>query len=334
MMILSELFDIRNGIPTTGLNIYDSPAEGRIPFLRPANRQERTISGWVQRSDIAEANVYEKGSLFVSTNGEGSHSYAYVSSFEFSCNSDVAVLIPKMEMTLAEKIYFSRCISMNRYKFSYGRKPKGKRLKSLILPDIVPSWVSEPIDQDYFSMLRNFMGVGNEIVTSKGKSKNTEAFLPLSQIFDVRYGHSLELNRLELLSREDGGIPFISRKMGDNGIADYVAPIEGVIPASPGDLTCALSGNGVLSTFIQSEAFYTGYHVACLTPKIELSQEQCMYYCSCINLNKFRYSYGRQANRTLKNIILPTPDSIPEWVENSFSRVINKILQSNDSSIR
>ena len=51
-------------------------------------------------------------------------------------NSDVSVLIPKIDMSIEEKMYYAVCITNNRYRFSYGRKPKGKRLKSLLLRHI------------------------------------------------------------------------------------------------------------------------------------------------------------------------------------------------------
>ena len=137
--------------------------------------------------------------------------------------------------------------------------------------------------------------------------------LMVNELFDVRYGHSLELNRLTQTSSSEG-IAFVSRKMGDNGIAAYVEPISGVEPSQAGVLTSALSGNGVLSTFLQEAPFYSGYHVAHLTPLKELTKQQMLYYCVCIKSNRFRYSYGRQANRTLKEILIPELHEIPDWV--------------------
>lgn len=134
----------------------------------------------------------------------------------------------------------------------------------------------------------------------------------VGELFEVVYGHSLELNRLTPLSREHGGIAFVSRKMGDNGIASYVAPVDGVYPAPAGELTCALSGNGVLSTFLQDQPFYTGFHVARLKPLDTFTKKQLLYYCYCIVSNRYRYSYGRQANRTLKGIKLPS--QAPDWI--------------------
>jgi hypothetical protein len=45
-----------------------------------------------------------------------------------------------------------------------------------------------------------------------------------------------------------------------------------------------------------------------------MSREQLLYYCAAIFSNQYRFSYGRQANRTLKNIFVPSLDEIPEYV--------------------
>lgn len=137
--------------------------------------------------------------------------------------------------------------------------------------------------------------------------------LMVSELFDVQYGHSLELNRLTQTS-QNKGIAFVSRKMGDNGISAYVAPVSGIEPSPAGILTSALGGNGVLSTFLQETPFYSGRDVAHLTPLKELTKQQMLYYCVCIKSNRFRYSYGRQANRTLKEILIPELHEIPGWV--------------------
>lgn len=135
----------------------------------------------------------------------------------------------------------------------------------------------------------------------------------VSSIFDIRYGHSLELNALEQTSPKEG-VAFVSRQRGGNGISAYVAPLDDVEPAPAGEVTCALSGNGVLTTCLQEAPFYTGFHVAILKPKIPLSKQQILYYCACIKQNRYRYSYGRQANKTLPKLLIPSPKEIPFWV--------------------
>lgn len=136
---------------------------------------------------------------------------------------------------------------------------------------------------------------------------------PVSDIFEVRYGHSLELNTLEQVSASNG-VAFVSRQMGHNGISAYVAPIDDLKPAPPGDISCALGGNGVLTTYIQEADFYCGRDVAILRPKIELTKQQALFYCLCIKTNRYRYSYGRQANKTLSKLVVPSIHEIPDWV--------------------
>ena len=136
---------------------------------------------------------------------------------------------------------------------------------------------------------------------------------PVSEIFDVRYGHSLELNALDQ-SDHKNGVAFVSRQMGQNGVSAYVAPIHELAPAPAGDISCALGGNGVLTTYVQEADFYCGRDVAILRPKVPMTKQQMLFYCLCVKSNRFRYSYGRQANRTLPKLLVPKIDDIPGWV--------------------
>ena len=46
-------------------------------------------------------------------------------------------------MCLREKLAFALHITANRFRFSYGRKPKGDRLKSVLLPSAMPEQWNE-----------------------------------------------------------------------------------------------------------------------------------------------------------------------------------------------
>ena len=132
---LHELFDVENGIAATSLlRSAEKKSENWIPFVRPSYRQTTSIDAYVNKYLVPQGKVFPKGTLYVSTNGQGSHTYSYVSASEFVPNSDVAVLKPKRPMTLREKLFYAMCISRNRYKFSYGRKPKGDKLEAIMLP--------------------------------------------------------------------------------------------------------------------------------------------------------------------------------------------------------
>lgn len=132
----------------------------------------------------------------------------------------------------------------------------------------------------------------------------------LDEIFDLRYGHSLELNAIEQVTAPDG-VNFVSRAMGNNGVTARV--LTGETLGRPGEITVALSGNGVLSSFVQPEAFVTGFHVMILTAKDpRMTTVEKLWWCRCIWENRHKFSYGRQANRTLGSLVVP--DEAPGWV--------------------
>jgi hypothetical protein len=55
-----------------------------------------------------------------------------------------------------------------------------------------------------------------------------------------------------------------------------------------------------------------------------------LWWVTCITAitaNRFRFGFGRQANRTLKDIDLPSPKEMPEWVSKvGFQQTLTKVL--------
>lgn len=154
LVSLRELFDVENGVAATGLiRSVEKKNENWIPFIRPSYRQSTSIDAYVNKYLIPQEKVYPKGTLYVSTNGQGSHTYSYVSVSEFVPNSDVAVLKPKRPMTLREKLFYAMCISKNRFKFSYGRKPKGEKLENIMLPLSISQVYNDMALVDYLRKL-------------------------------------------------------------------------------------------------------------------------------------------------------------------------------------
>ena len=139
--------------------------------------------------------------------------------------------------------------------------------------------------------------------------------IPLEEIFDAQYGSNLELNAQKIARDDDKtSVAFVSRTSKNNGVSARIKPVSGLAPLSLGTLSVAVGGS-VLETFLQPEPYYSGRDIYCLIPRIQLSDKEKLYYCMCIRANAFRYNYGRQANRTLEKILLPTQDDIPEWIK-------------------
>jgi len=141
----------------------------------------------------------------------------------------------------------------------------------------------------------------------------------LSTLFSVTYGVNFELNKMTL---NFNGIPFVGRSDRNNGVTARVVLSPGVTPNPAGTLSVA-GGGSVLATFLQLEPYYSGRDLFFLTALESMTDSQKLYYCACIRSNRYRYSYGRQANKTLKELLIPALDNVPQWVNGGLSRVVS-----------
>jgi hypothetical protein len=129
--------------------------------------------------------------------------------------------------------------------------------------------------------------------------------VPLKELFTPVYGVNLELIHVEECEKKDiTSIRFISRTEQSNGVSAYVKRIGEITPNPAHTISVAVSGS-VLSSFYQDEEYYSGRDLYYLLPKRKMSKEEMMFYAFCIRANKYKYNYGRAANRTLKDILIP-----------------------------
>ena len=151
--------------------------------------------------------------------------------------------------------------------------------------------------------------------------------VPLIDIFDVWYGVNLEVVNSEVVS---AGIPFVSRQSVNNGVVCHVKKMDDVEPNPSHTLSIAVSGS-VLSTFYHDYEYYSGRDIYVAKPKIKLTKEEMLYYCYVIEQNKYRYNYGRGANKTFRSILVPSKDEIPKYVRTKDAeiRFCNKPIISN-----
>lgn len=135
----------------------------------------------------------------------------------------------------------------------------------------------------------------------------------LKDIFHIEYGNQLDLNKLKIVENKEG-INFINRTEKELGFVAKVKEMEVIKPYDKGLMTVSLGGS-ILKTFVQPEKFYTGQNVKVLNPKRKMNFKEKIYYSMCIEKNKFRYSsFGREANKTLDDLLVPSLEEIPQWV--------------------
>jgi len=137
----------------------------------------------------------------------------------------------------------------------------------------------------------------------------------ITDIFNIEHGNKFDLNKMDLADVPSEAICFVGRSGEGNGIVALVREIPDVKPYPAGAITVALGGSA-LSSFVQPRRFYTAQNIDVLLPKSPMSLDEKLYYCLCIEANRFRYStFGREANRTLKFLTLPVRGDVPAWVE-------------------
>jgi Type I restriction modification DNA specificity domain len=137
----------------------------------------------------------------------------------------------------------------------------------------------------------------------------------VADLFHLRNGHGLGLNQLKR-ARPPDGVNFVARSRWRNGVTARVHAPSTIAMGEAGELTVALSGRsgGVLSTFVQPERFITGFHVMILTPRDpQMTLAEKLWWARCIYANYYRYNFGRQANRSLAKLVLPSV--VPDFVK-------------------
>ena len=135
----------------------------------------------------------------------------------------------------------------------------------------------------------------------------------VEEYFEVIYGKNLELNTLEL---DERGVNFVGRGSQNNGVVARVAPLFDIEP-NPANTISVAGGGSVMESFLQEKPYYSGRDLYYLKPKIKMTTKQLLFYCTCLRANKFRYNYGRQANKTLHKIRIPSIEEIPDYVKSS-----------------
>ena len=317
-MRLDELFTIVNGLQAGSVSIYKRMDSGRIAFLRPSHRFRGTLLGYVNKTDIPERLQFQANTIFVSTNGEGSHTYSYVSPFDFSCNSDVVGLIPKKTLTLGQKIYYSQCITKNRWLFSYGRKPKGDRLASVFIPspEKLPKWV---LGADLEEELGKDAPKINKLTHALfGDRKPWDSFT-FEALFELKKGR-----RLTKANMTSGHTPFIGAIDSNNGLTAFVGQ-EALHPANT--ITVNYNGNGVAEAFYQPVPYRCSDDVNVLYPKFKLTPAIAMFITTVIRQEKYRFSYGRKwhlERMAISTIGLPVDSNgKPDW--NFMEEYINTL---------
>ncbi|MEG2015920.1 MAG: restriction endonuclease subunit S [Oscillospiraceae bacterium] len=299
-MKISDLFNLHQG---NGFELYNmnSIKKTNINFVS-RTAQNNGVVAEVEKV----GNIVPFPAGFITVALGGSVLSTFVQRKPFYTAFHVMVLEPKRMMSLNEKLFYCMCIQNNAYRYSYGRQAN-KTLKNIEIPESAPAWLS------------NFTvhPIKTNNVSKKYEINNTSwSEFEIQDIFQVKYGINMELINCEIEEYDSiDTVNFVARTSSNNGVVAKVKRIDGIRPQAAGILTCA-GGGSVLSTFIQNREFYSGRDLYLLIPKYEMSIYAKLFCRTIIEANKYRFSYGRQANKSIPTLKIKLPvknDGTPDF---------------------
>lgn len=293
---VGELFNIRYGHSLELNKLTKVRAPDGINFVGRAATNNGVSDRVLAPSGIEPGSP---GEITVALSGQGGCMASFVQPSAFVTAYHVAILSPIDEnMTPNEKLWWCICIWANHYRYGFGRQAN-RTLAQLKLPHLPDFATPNCVDAFLRDMTNRMKAVESNKVDPGNSVPRT-----VSDLFSIRYGHSLELNHLQRVQAPNG-VNFVSRTDKNNGVSGRVEVPDGVKPGEAGEMTVALGGSP-LATFVQPEPFLCGRDVAVLSPISSMTTAEKLWWAIQILANRYRFNYGRQANRTLGKMMLST----------------------------
>jgi len=321
---VSSILTIDNGKGITQEEIEEN--EGDFTVVQ-SGEENNGVLGKINKNYCKKMGyaMSEEPCLTVARSG----SAGFVSFQRYGCVVGDSAKILKLppEIATIERYLFIRTVLMaSKFKYAYGRKVTEDKYMSddIELPVVHNSDGTVFIDhsKQYSDMgyvpdwdcMEKYIKTLNykPITTSNPVESHSIDFsgwkkFSIGDLFIIKYGVNLELNACEeVTDKNDSNVNFVSRTEDNNGVSSRVTIIEGVEPQKEGVISIA-GGGSVLSTFLQKEPFYSGRDLYTLEGKEEISDAAKLFIITIIEQNKYKYSYGRQANKTLPDIELLLP---------------------------
>lgn len=261
--------------------------------------------------------------VFIS-NGQGSVGYANYMDVEFVASTDL-ILGYADWLTPQIGLFLSTIFSLERPKYSFGRK-WGRFLKDTVVQLPIQrhddgSAVVDPTNRfspqgylpDWGYMEQVIYDLNSKPLTTENSTDpalsldtSTWGEFTVSQVFDLKYGVNLALNACVESDGPDA-TNFVSRTDSNNGVSARIDPVPGVEVQEAGLISVA-TGGSVLASFLQPDPFYSGRDLYVLKPKADgVSTAAKLFLITVLEANKFKFNYGRQANKSLPDIKLCLP---------------------------
>ncbi|MCL5949039.1 MAG: restriction endonuclease subunit S [Candidatus Bathyarchaeota archaeon] len=272
---LNKIFTVKLGNKFDA-NKMDFAETGDINFISRDSKNNGCVGTVKKYNDI---EPYNEGLITVSLGGSFLLS-SFVQPKKFYTAQNVAVLTPLRPMNFGEKIFYCKCISMNRFKYSAFGREANKTLKFLQVPEKAPDWIEEYVEKTVTDLKKPSIEKAVSLEHVKFGS------FVYSELFSVEKGKRLVVSK----TPKKGNCPFVSATTKNNGISEML-DIEPIFQGN----TITVSYDGSIGeAFYQPNPYWAVDSVNVLIPKFELNPFIAMFLITLIRKEKFRFNYGRK----------------------------------------
>ena len=255
--------------------------DGSVPLISCGD----TDNGLIGYFDIPPEKRH-KNCVTVAYNGQPL--LAKFHPYEFGAKDDVAVLTPTSPMQPNTLFYVAAQLNNMIWRYSYGRKCFRTKLHNVQIP--IPINASGDVDEDMvkeiFSLqLASFMPKAVEHQTVLIQASKWREF-QMTGLFTIKRGDFHSLSALGF-----GDDITVSRVTSDNGVVGRYERPEKAKVYSRGSITISTVGG---DAFVQLDDFIATDNVLICSPNRHMESTTVFFIAMMLNLQKWRYSYGRQ----------------------------------------
>lgn len=316
---INKIFDISYGNKLDMCKM--TPDEDGIPFVT-RTATNNGVGGLVEPID--GVTPYPAGSLSIALGG--SIGSTFLQTKDFYTSQNVAVLQPKSNLDSGILLFLARLIEKECSKrfVAFGRElnkhiKRDFTIKLPLIKENMPDWdeigtiVKDQIIPQLPKKAQKVWLQKYDIKPQKQEAMklNTDEWkwFNYSDLFAISGSKTTKIEELETYGK--GEYPYVTTQAVNNGVENFY----NFCTEKGGVLTVDSAVLGFCS--YQEKDFSASDHVEVLTPKFKMNKYIALFLTTLINMEQYRYSYGRKCSQIKlrkSRIKLPvTPSGEPDW---------------------
>ncbi len=292
-MKIKDLFDYKYGVNLELLNCHET-----LNKKDSVNFVARTSSnnGVVARVKLIEGVIPQRaGTLSLAVSG--SVLSCFVQKEDYYSGRDLYVLIPKINLSFEQKLFYAMCINKNAYRYSYGRAAN-KTFPYIEIPDLEES---NRIIKEY---KLKYITTKNLNVKYDFDQKCWKEF-KLGELFNQIRGAEKAPNQNDI-----GDIICINEIDSNNGYTRKVTPTK-IFKGN----AITISINFAKNVFYQPQDFCASVNISILKNS-NLNKYNALFIVTILRTLYKKYSYGYKITKDKINetiLKLPSIHGVPDW---------------------